>query len=507
MPKRAAGTTPIELQVDRQAPEALDVQIAGQLRHMIMRGTLGSGARLPSTRALAKELAVARNVVIAACAQLVAEGYLESRVGSGTRVAIARPEGMLRVTPSRGRSSALIAASLPAARQRPVRKAQLSFYAGAVAEFAPYVSLRNDRVLPFKVATPSLDDFPVAIWQKLWRRVNGGLTVKGLDYSSPAGLLALRRAIAAHVRLSRGVHCDPGQVVVFNSAQQSIDAVARSLVRPGDPVWLEDPCYRGALVAFSAAQAKIVPVPVDSDGIDVGAGIRRASEARLAYVTPSHQYPLAVTLSLARRIQLLDWARRRNAYVLEDDYDCEFRFHERPIAALRSLDDQQVIYLGTFSKSLFPGVRLAYLVLPQELVDTVLAVRHWSDGHAPAANQEVLARFLEEGHFERHLRRMLVLYRERHAALLAAAAKHWQGLLQVVPGSGGMHTIGWLSAAANDRQVAIAAAAVDIDVLPISAFRLSRRLPPGLTLGFAPFRAREINAAATRLAQVLIAVK
>ena len=493
MSKAARGITPIQLAINRDSRQPLDAQIAAALRELILRGALAAGVRLPSSRTLAQDVQVSRNSVLAAYAQLIAEGYAEARTGSGTRVAAVTPERMLRAKPQKVTSSRVV----------PRPAAQITDFARTLTRFGSNVSQLNDRIVPFRIATPALDNFPINIWTRLLTRAALASTRRQLDAGDPAGEPRLRRAIAKHIYITRGVRCDAEQIVVTSSAQQAIDIAGRVLVDPGTQVWMEDPGYRGAQSILQALGAQLVPVPVDDDGIDVDAGRRKAPRARLAYLTPAHQYPLGVTMSLARRTEILAWARGADAYLIEDDYDSEFRFRERPIAALRSIDAERVIYIGTFSKSLFPGLRLAYLVLPTALVEPCLAVRWWSDGYSPVVTQHALAQFIEDAHFERHLRRMLVLYRERHDALCEAGARYLTKQLEIVPTAGGMHTVGWLREGHDDVVVARRAAAAGIDVLPVSAFSSRRLRRAGLVLGFAAFSPREIRQAAQALAAVL----
>ena len=276
----------------------------------------------------------------------------------------------------------------------------------------------------FRLGTPGVDLFPVGLWSRLASRRLRSVTSAQLDYGDPAGLRALREAIASHVQTARGTRCEADQVLMVAGAQQGFELVCRLLLDPGDRVWMEEPGYPGARSALRAAGARIVPVPVDAEGLDVARGARRAGDARLAYVTPSHQYPLGVPMSLPRRLALLRWARAARAWVIEDDYDSEFRYGARPIPCLHGLDvDGRVIYVGSFSKTLFPALRLGFLIVPPDLRERLVAARAAADQHPPTLDQAVLADFILEGHFARHLRRMRMAYRERLEALIAAAER------------------------------------------------------------------------------------
>jgi GntR family transcriptional regulator/MocR family aminotransferase len=408
-------------------------QLYEGLRQSILDGRLAPGVRLPATRGLAEELGVSRNTVLNAYEQLLAEGYLEGKAGSGTYVPRTLPEEMLQV-PATGRKR-----PTPRPRRRLSRRGEL--LAGSASKVLPSSGVPR----PFRPGIPALDAFPFEIWHRLVARYHRHPTRDLLNYNYSAGHAPLRRAIAAHLGPARAVHCDPEQVLVISGAQQGLDLVARILLDSGDAVWMEDPGYRSARSALQGAEAVLVPVPVDSDGLDVAAGSARCPDARLVYVSPSHQYPLGVTMSLSRRLALLDWARRADAWVVEDDYDSEFRYAGRPLAALQGLDrDGRVIYLGTFSKTLFPSLRLGYLVVPEDLVDSFMAARIVMDRQPSTLTQAVVANFIEEGHFLRHVRRMRTLYSERQEALLRAARRELDGVLDVRPCETGLHLMGWL---------------------------------------------------------------
>ncbi|HSB03201.1 MAG TPA: PLP-dependent aminotransferase family protein, partial [Anaerolineales bacterium] len=406
------------------------------IRAAILSGELTSGMKLPSTRALAEELNISRNTVLNAYRQLLAEGYLEGREGSGTFVARVLPE-LLLSAPHGGSRRLKSARPLPAASRQP----RFSEHAKAQIR-ASQSSARGELPRPFIPEAPALDVFPYQLWTRLLVRQARRMPAPHFTYQDSAGYRPLREAIVAHVTVSRQVHCAPDQVMIVSGSQGALDLAARMLLNGSDPVWMEDPGYSGAQGAFLGVGAQIIPVPVDEEGLVVDIGIERAPEARLVYLTPSHQFPLGVTMSLARRLALLDWAKRVNAYILEDDYDSEFRFATRPLATLQGLDDaDRVIYIGTFSKVLFPSLRIGYLILPPALVDPFLKVRRLIDIHSPMLEQAVLADFMTEGHFARHLRHMRTLYAERRATLLKAA----QDLpLELDSATAGIHCIGWL---------------------------------------------------------------
>jgi GntR family transcriptional regulator / MocR family aminotransferase len=558
------------LALDHAAATPLFRQLYDRLRAAILAGQLAPGARLPSSRSLAGDLGVSRNTVLGAFDQLVAEGYLVGRVGSGTRVAPTLPETLLHapgprvpVSPERPPAAAPhTAASLgavpcaagAAAPSPAMASSPAAAHSAAVAGLPRRGPSRRGallaatpvavaRALPptaraFRAGLPGLDAFPFALWARLVaRRARRLAATSGLlDYADPAGYRPLREAIAAHLGATRAVRCEPEQVLVVAGSQHGLDLAARVLLDPGDRVWIEDPGYLGARGALVGAGARLVPVPVDDEGLSVSAGERLAPDARLAYVTPSHQYPLGVAMSLARRLALLDWAGRADAWLLEDDYDSTYRYAGRPLAALQGLDrDGRVVYLGTFSKVLFPGLRLGYVVVPPDLVEAFAAARALVDRHPPALDQLVLADFMAEGHFGRHLRRTRALYAERQATLVEEAGRHLDGRLEVAPAEAGMHLVGWLPAGHDDRHASARAAALGLDVQPLSRYvaaspshfaaaspaRFAAASPghsvaappprsdgrpaprPGLVLGYAGVPLEEIRAGVRRLAEAL----
>ncbi|MBB6097201.1 GntR family transcriptional regulator/MocR family aminotransferase [Deinobacterium chartae] len=470
---------------DPSRREPLGRQIYRALCDMILSGHLSPGTRLPSTRQLAREWGVSRNTVVNAFEQLTAEGYLEGRVGDGSYVSRELPEGLmgaeLRVRQDQGerrlsRRGAALAAT-PVSLPKPV---------GSLFSFRP--------------GLPALDAFPFDVWARLearrWRRPPREL----LGYGDPLGWRPLREALRTYLHAARGVRCEPEQIVITAGSQQGLDLVARVLLDPGDPVWVEDPGYLGARAALLAAGARPVPVPVDAQGLRVSDGAARCPDARLAMVTPSHQFPLGATLSVARRLELLEWARHAGAWILEDDYDSEYRYRGRAVAALQGLDSGgRVLYLGTFSKVLLPGLRLGYLVVPPDLVEAFERARALQDRHPPGVVQAVTADFLNEGHFERHLRRTRELYAERQAALLAACQRHLPDRLRISATDAGMHLVGYLE---DDLAATERAARAGVAVTPLSAYSLETA-GSGLLLGYTALTPEQIEAGVRRLAAAL----
>lgn len=522
---RAPDAPVVLLSLDAEAGRPLHRQVYDGLRDAILARRLPPGARLPSTRALAADLGVARNTVTLAFDQLRAEGYVTGARGGGTRVRSVVPDALLGVRRSgRPAERARSPAGAPRAEARrssePRGEIRLSARATALAAAGAVIVRRGvTPPVPFRIGVPALDVFPARLWARLtarrWRR--GGVRLGDAD---PAGEPALRAAIAAYVTNARGARCTPDQVVVVSGTQQALDLAARVLLDPGDAAWVEDPGYIGAHAPLAAAGARLVPVPVDDQGLDVAAGERAAPDARLAYVTPSHQFPLGAVMSAPRRLALLAWARRASAWVVEDDYDSEFRYTGRPLPCLQGLEEERrapgeqarVLYVGTFSKSLAPGLRLGYLIVPEGLVDAMRAVRAATDRHSSTLEQGVLADFLGEGHYARHVRRVRALYAERQGALLAAAGDALGDRISITPDAAGLHLVGWLPPAVRDTAVARAALAEGVEAAPLSRFTLAparegeEPARSALLLSYAAYRGDEIRDGARRLRRALDAV-
>jgi GntR family transcriptional regulator/MocR family aminotransferase len=454
-----------------------------ELRRAIVEGRLRPGARLPSSRSLARQQSVARATVVAVFEQMRIEGYLASRTGSGTVVAGELPDRfVLAGKPAK---------PVPSGRTPPAETAG----GGGTA--------KGLRV--FQVCEPPADAFPLKLWAQMTARrlrLGGGAALLTLD--DPRGYPPLRRAIAAHLSAARSVRCDAERIAIVSGTQQALDLAARLLVRPGDPVWVENPGYIGATGALLQAGAKLVPVAVDDGGLDVAAAIRREPAPRLAYVTPAHQFPLGGALALPRRLALLEHARRGDFRIFEDDYDGEFRYDVRPLGSLQGQDEHgRVIYTGSFNKLLFSSLRLGFVVLPEDLVEPFLALRERTDRFPPALEQAVLADFIAEGGFERHLRVSRALCLERRDALAAAAHRLLRGRLDLQPGNAGFHVVGRLAAGLIDTEVAARAARHLVRVTPLSGLYLENPRHDGLLLGFAATKPAAIKAGVERLARAL----
>jgi GntR family transcriptional regulator/MocR family aminotransferase len=472
--RRAAGGIAPVVALDRRTP--LHRQLYTGYRDAILDGRLPAGQRLPSTRTLAADLGISRMPVVLAFEQLLAEGYIESRVGSGSFVApglasptpVRTPRGARRLPPS----------PLPVASDEP-------WLAGSG---------------PFRIIQPAVDAKLARTWTSLLARRARLQSVRQMMYGDPMGLPALRDALADYLRTARSVRCTADQIMIVSGSQQALALSARTLLAPGDAAWMEEPGFAGARDALSLAGARVIPVPVDADGLDVRAGLARAPAVRATYVTPSHQYPLGTIMTAPRRLQLLAWARRAGAWILEDDYDSEYRYDNQPIASLQGLDpDQRVVYIGTFSKVLFPALRVGYLVIPPDLVPRFRRIREALDNSPAPLYQAVLADLLRDGHFARHLRRMRAVYAERRAILVRALEAAG---LRVSGDRAGMHVVLELPRGTRDRELATRAAADGLWVAPLSACYAGRSRP-GLLLGYGSARAQDIPDAVGRLAALL----
>ena len=474
------------------APRAPGVTRQGwlyaEIRAAVHAGRLRCGTRLPPSRDFARQLGVSRGTVLSAFAQLIAEGYLTGAVGRGTFVATG-----LRPLPGASASAT------------PHKSAGRLSQRGALLAHSPFpLGGRSQAARPFRPNQPDLSAFPFAVWNRIAARRSRLSQRVMLADGDAGGYIPLRRAIAEHLRYSMRIDCSERQVLILGSVQQALDLCARLLLDPQDEVWLEDPGYPGALHIFRAANARIVGVPVDRNGIDVEAGLCRAPRARLAYVTAGRQSPLGVPLSLDRRMALLRWAERAGACLIEDDYDSEFRYSGSPLAALKSLDEHgRVIHAGSFSKLMFPSLRLAHVVVPDWLVDPFTAALSLTTRHMPLLSQAVLHEFIAEGHYGRHIRRMRSVYGERAAALEEAIKRHLGGLLAILPIASGIDATAFLPANRDDAAVARRAVAAGIETRPLSAYAIDVPAPGGLVLGFAPFDKPQIAAGVQRLAEVL----
>jgi GntR family transcriptional regulator/MocR family aminotransferase len=480
MRKKPASAALPMIAIDRASRKPLHRQIYDSLRAMILDHRLPPGQQIPSSRALAEELGISRIPVLGAYAQLLAEGYLESRIGAGTFVATS------------------LAPEIPVARP--------------AMDEAPAPISRIVKLLPvpprpwargpgaFNVGQLAYDRFPFHAWTRLINRHARRVGASGLNYLEPAGLLELREAVALYLRTARAVQCDADQVIVVSGSQQALSLSARVLLDAGTPVWMEEPGYQLLTRALTLTGCRVVPVPVDREGLDVAAGIKLCRHARAAFVTPSHQFPLGVTMSAARRLQLLEWAHRAGSWIVEDDYDSEFRYESMPVASLQGLDrGSRVIYIGTFSKTLFPSLRMGYIVVPPALRDAFLAVRAASDLGPPHLYQAALADFLSEGHFARHVRKTRQLYADRRSALVRALHEEFGSQVEILGAEAGMHLVMTLPPGLSDQKISARAAEENLWLWPLSTAYAGARARQGFILGFGGIAAKDMAAEIHRL--------
>lgn len=485
----AASGALISFQLDSAAKTPAYRQLYEALRRAIVSGRLAPGSRLPASRVFAQELSLSRNTVVAAYDLLASEGYLHSRVGAGAHVATVLPEELSAPQPPD---------ALPAADQ-----GAPSFSARGQLLSSIFYASGSSRPVPFVADVPAFDVFPLAAWARQmaqsWQQVQPTM----LGYADPAGYMPLREEIASHLRATRSLRCEGAEIIMTSGSQQSLDLLARMLLDPGDTVWIEDPGYFGARSALIAAGARLVAVPVDAEGIMVLEGAARAPAPKLIFITPSRQYPLGVTLGMARRAELLAYAESCGAWVIEDDYDCEFRYRGVPLPAVQSMDRSgRVIYLGTFSKSLLPSFRLGFFVAPPALAEAFAKAKGTIDRHPPLLEQVTLDAFMRSGQFAAHIRRMRRIYAERQEVLLTEARAQLAGFLRVEPADSGVHLVGLLPEGVDDLAFCAKAGAAGISLRPLSGYYLAEPPRQGVILGFAAIPPRMIKAGIARLALV-----
>jgi len=462
--------------VDRDSEVPLALQLYRELRRAIVSGQLRRGTRIPSTRAMAADLKLSRNTVAAAFDHLLAEGYIQSRVGAGTVVSPSLPEDLLTAAEN----------SAPPDRSY---DGNLSLRGTVLAHGADRAST-YEVPRPFVVGTPDVTEFPFELWSRLMLKHWRSPLMRMVCSVDPAGYPKLREAIAFYVSAARALHCTPDQVVVVNGSRHGLDLAVRLLIDRDDEVLMEDPGYPGARSAFEGAGARVRPLDLDDDGARVP---EWPTAAKLAFLTPSHQYPLGMTMSRPRRKAWLDWAKRNNAWIVEDDFDSEFRYAGRPQPAMQGLENgDRVIYLGTFSKTLLPSLRLGFVVLPEVLIQPFRHARAVIDGFPPILEQAVLAEFIQEGHFGRHVRRMRMLYDERRTILAHEFAREMRGLITLDVCETGIHVVGWLANGISEHDALKAAAEHGYQLRGLQQCRIRPSARQGLLLGFASAQAHEL---------------
>ena len=487
--KRPRATLFPSISVDRRKKSPLYRQLYDWFRAAILDGRLRAGQQIPSTRSLATELRISRIPVFNAYEQLRTEGYLETVVGAGTRVAVSLVDDALKSSPANTQRGTRLPTSGLAPRNMSQRGAELSRI-----PTHPWVPPWVPRFGTFRVNLPAVDSFPRSIWASLVGRHSRPLKCATMAYGDVMGHPPLREAIADYLRTVRAVRCEASQILITTGSQHGLQIAAQVLLDAQDDVGMEDPGYPGAHLAFKTAGANIIAIPVDHEGLNVDALIRNAPRARAVYITPSHQYPMGMTMSASRRMQLLDWAARSGAWILEDDYDSEYRFGSYPIGSLQGMDaDARVIYIGTFNKVMFPALRLGYVVVPKDLVAAFSGALGAASIFSTPLYQTVLTDFIREGHLARHIRRMRVLYMERRKALVDSINMHLGVTLEVVGDDAGMHVAALLRHGTDEVAISRRVGAQGIAALPLSICYLTPPPRGGLILGYAGANVAQIR--------------
>jgi GntR family transcriptional regulator/MocR family aminotransferase len=489
----------LAITLDQRSTTPLHKQLYDELRRAILTGRLKPGERVPSTRGLSQSLGVSRATVTQSYEQLLSEGYLRAASGSGTFVGCELPDELLKTRP-------VEKFRLAARPQETRRQIELSRYGASIADFVPFEPPEPEAPINFKTGRPALDEFPTQQWRRLTLKHYRAKDRSLLDYADGSlGYEPLREAIAGYLRHARAVKCAADQVVIVNGAQQALDLIAKLLIDRGDPVAIENPGYLGARRVFLAHGAELLPAPVDESGIVVEALTSKSKGGlKLVYVTPSRQFPTGVTLTLPRRLDLLAWAEKTGVMIVEDDYDSEFRFGSRPIPALQGLaNGDSVIYVGTFSKVLFPSLRVGYLVAAGPLARIFARAKWLADRQTPTIEQLVLADFISEGHLERHLRRMRTLYDNRRQTLVRALETHFGDRVTVLGGNAGMHLMIKLRSGLDDDEVERRARASGVGLVSARLYYLGEERRDEFVLGYAGLSERRIQEGARRLAKIL----
>jgi GntR family transcriptional regulator/MocR family aminotransferase len=479
--------------IDRSAPVSLHQQVYNGYRAAILRGDLRPGQQVPSSRDFAADIQISRFPVLHAYAQLVAEGYFETRVGAGTFVAASLPEQLISV------NQPLNQPMDPQPGPRSASRRSLAY-----PSFDRAVLTRGWGA--FGVHQPAFDQFPFPVWSSLVMKHSRNPRMSALHHISPLGSERFREEICLYLRTARAVRCDPSQIMIVSGSQQALDITARVLLDADSPVFVEEPGYGLMRTVLAAAGCRLIPVPVDSEGMDIDFAIKTGKKAKAAFVTPSHQYPLGSTMSATRRLRLLNWAQSAGSWVVEDDYDSEYRYESAPIASLQGIDvNSRVIYIGTFSKVLFPSLRIGYLVIPPDLVERFSAVRLTMDIFPPYLFQEVLADFMSEGHFGRHIRKMRKLYGERREALVETLRSVCGDMFDVHGAEAGMHMTVTLPEGFHDVEISARAAQARLWLWPLSPSYLTDKPRHGFVLGFGSTPCDQMPAAVKAIRSMLFA--
>ncbi len=491
MPKQIEEIPLVAFKLNYLSSVPLYEQLYNSIRKSIREGKFSFGQKLPGTRSLAAELKISRYTVAAAFQQLLLEGYIRGKQGSGSYVNKI-PDKLLQAKEggSAKRSEEKIFSKISSQME------SMHYYRQAIAP---------QKIVPFQTSVPSLDDFPIKTWLKLINQTSQIYSNIHLRYGDAAGYRPLREEIAKYLRTYRAVNCETDQVIIVNGSQQGLDLIVRALVDKDDSVVIEDPGYFGIKFALKFSQAKVCPAPLDSDGIDIQYIFKNYPKPKLIYTTPSHQYPTGAVMGASRRNELLQYANKNDCLIIEDDYDSEFRYAGSPLPSLQGMDkNNSVIYLGTFSKVLFPGLRLGYLVVTDPGLYEILATaKLMTDIQNPVFEQIITYLFLKDGHFTKHIRKMRVLYKKRQDFLINEIKKELKELINVKESPAGMHIIGWLPKYLDDKKITEEAKRNNITVIPLSRSSIKFFKDPALMLGYPSFKKNEIVDGLKRLKKVL----
>lgn len=466
------------------------------IRNAILDGRIAAGLKLPSTRALAEMMSISRNSVIAGFERLIDEGYLYSKQGSGTYVSAQIPDELVRTITT---NQAAFQRENPALYLNPM----LNNLQPLWAQSRPNTNKRSI----FNIGVGCVDQFPHDLWGRLlgrvWRKSKHDIT----HYNHPDGYIPLKKLLADYVRSTRGVHCNDKQIIIVNGTQQAINLVAKVLLKQSDTVWLDDPGYDSARAILTAAGANISPIPSDNEGMNIEYAAAYHGDAKLIYTTPSHQFPLGTTLSLPRRLALLDWAQQNNAWIFEDDYNSEFRFLSKPIQALQGLDNhQRVIYAGTFSKMMYPGFRLGFLIVPESLSETFTMMKYYSDSHCSYLEQAALAQFIQEGHYARHIRKIRKICYERQTAFCQSINQYLPHIFDAQMNDSGIHTVCWVRKGYNLEIILEQCRNLGFGAQPLSRYCINSQNNDAILFGYAAHTEQEIIQNIQLLSEALLKI-
>ncbi len=497
MPKIIEEIPLVAFNLDFNSKIPLYKQLYNLLRKAILEGKITPGKRLPGTRSLANELKVSRNTAAIAFDQLRIEGYISGRTGSGSYVNEI-PDHTYTTKSKINIDSNIATGKLS-------NKISLKLNQKINAKSVEERNVSDNDIVPFQNGIPAINEFPIKTWLKIINQNSLNISNLHLGYGDAAGFRPLREAIASYLRTYRAVNCNADQIMIVNGSQQGLDLIGRVFLKKGSKVWLEDPGYLGVRASMISTEASIIPCPLDNEGLDLDYSVKHNPKPDLIYTTPSHQFPLGLTMSVSRRIQLLNYAKKNKCWIIEDDYDSEFRYVGNPLPSLQGMDqNKSVLYLGTFSKVLVPGLRLGYLVLPdKEMLKPFLTMKYIIDRQSPIIEQVALAKYIEEGHFTKHIRKMRMLYKSRQELLINEINANLKNLVAVNPAPSGMQIIGWLPKIFNDKKVSAEALKNKLVVQPLSDYSIMYFEKPGLVLGYTAFTEKEITEGVAKLKKTL----